>query len=248
MALFRCPDCRVIMRLGEHQRGEVLPCPECGAKVRIPRPRQPDPRPRLDQLPRFPAPAAQPPSGRGQPSLGQGFPTVPQRGETPPGDDPPIQDVIEVADEDVGAGEEILEVVPVEESGGRQERDWRAAPPPRRQEEPAEVIQAEADPDDRPRRRRKKRRQPLTYPAVEEPGGGGGPSIGFLEDLFTSTNFVVLLVFAFCCTPLAVPIGLLGCLFTQDSDARRNALTVLLLGIAWALVATLLNMAATQGR
>jgi hypothetical protein len=158
-------------------------------------------------------------------------------------------DVIEVADEDVGDGEEILEVVPVEESDKRQERDWRAAPPPRRPEEPAEILEAEPDdPDDRPRRRREKRRQPLTYPAVEESGGGGGPSIGFLEDLFTSTNFVVLLVFAFCCTPLAVPIGLLGCLFTQDSDARRNALTVLLLGIAWALIATLLNVAATQGR
>jgi hypothetical protein len=231
MALFRCPDCRVIMRLDDHQRGDVLPCPECGAKVRIPRPKQENPQPPGDPLPWLSAPAPAPP---------------------PPAEDPPILDVIEVADEDVGDEEEILEVVPVEEAEGRQERDWRAAPPPRRHEEPVEVVEVEPDrptgPDDRPRRRKKKRRQSLTYPAVQDRGGGGGLSIGFLEDLFTSTNFVVLLIFAFCCTPLAVPIGLLGCLFTREPDARRNALTVLLLGIAWAVFATVLNLAITKGR
>jgi hypothetical protein len=47
---------------------------------------------------------------------------------------------------------------------------------------------------------------------------------------FFNTNIVILIVFSFCCSPIAFILGIVGLITCTDPVAKRNALVVTILG------------------
>jgi len=45
-----------------------------------------------------------------------------------------------------------------------------------------------------------------------------------------NTNIVILIVFSFCCSPIAFILGIVGLITCTDPVAKRNALVVTILG------------------
>jgi hypothetical protein len=47
---------------------------------------------------------------------------------------------------------------------------------------------------------------------------------------FFNSNIVILIIFSFCCGPLAFILGIVGLITCTDPVAKRNALVVTILG------------------
>lgn len=72
------------------------------------------------------------------------------------------------------------------------------------------------DDDDRPRRR--------------------PPEMGWLDQQFTNTNIVILILFSLCCGQIALIFGILGVLMCKNKTARTNATIVLVIsGVSFCL-------------
>ncbi len=82
----------------------------------------------------------------------------------------------------------------------------------------------EDDYDDEPRPRRRRRRRQLNW----------------MDQQFTSTPLVLLIMFPICCGMFAIVFGILGVCLCQDPKARRNAIMVLAISAVWIVVATMI--------
>jgi hypothetical protein len=51
-----------------------------------------------------------------------------------------------------------------------------------------------------------------------------------MDGFFTNTNIVVLVLFALCCNGIALILGIVGLITCTDEVAKRNALTVTIIG------------------
>jgi hypothetical protein len=56
-----------------------------------------------------------------------------------------------------------------------------------------------------------------------------------------NTNIVILIVFSFCCSPIAFILGIVGLITCTDPVAKRNALVVTILGALFGGAAAVLQ-------
>src|SRR5438309_358701 len=67
---------------------------------------------------------------------------------------------------------------------------------------------------------------------------------GGLDGMFANTNIVILIIFSFCCSPIAFILGIIGLITCTDPLAKRNALIVTILGAVFGGAATVIQLAA----
>jgi hypothetical protein len=47
-----------------------------------------------------------------------------------------------------------------------------------------------------------------------------------LDGMFANTHIIVLVIFAFCCNPISLILGVVGLLVCKDPGAKQNAMIV----------------------
>jgi hypothetical protein len=63
-----------------------------------------------------------------------------------------------------------------------------------------------------------------------------------LDGTFADTNIIILVIFSFCCSPIAFVLGIIGLITCTDPLAKRNALIVTILGAIFGGAATVVNL------
>ena len=66
---------------------------------------------------------------------------------------------------------------------------------------------------------------------------GGRP--GGLDGMFANTHIIFLILFAFCCNPVALILGIVGMLTCTDPRAKQNALVVTIISAIVAFSGTM---------
>jgi hypothetical protein len=105
--------------------------------------------------------------------------------------------------------------------------------PPHR---PQDRAEGDWDEDERlPRKRRKKKkRKKSVY-------DGTRTEKTWLERQFTETAPLMLFLFPLCCGLIAVWFGMIGMVACRDADARRNALSLLIISVVWIVVVNVIG-------
>lgn len=218
-----CPECRTLLMVDSAFAGIKGMCPKCRSVLMVPEEEAPAP-------PAFPLDLTLPPPGSPPPPEPEvedpGYEVV---DEPPPvtkleaitdvdeiklveiEDEPEEIETLELSEEDLPFVEPVAKPVPQKISPPEE------MPIPKRGKE-QEIV--------RDRRRRKRRIPPIYHEPGENSWFNFGISIGFLESAFSDTNFVILILFGFLCSPCAFPLSILAIFCTQDSTAKRNALIV----------------------
>src|SRR5690242_2863796 len=59
-----------------------------------------------------------------------------------------------------------------------------------------------------------------------------------LDGMFANTSMPVLIIFAFCCSGIALILGIVGLIVCTDAKAKQNALTVTVIAAVVAVLGT----------
>lgn len=263
-----CPQCRARWKLDDSAAGTRGHCPRCRCVLDVPRGTESGvpaavPSPMLSERPLAKIPV-QCPQCRTTWNVDSGYAgitamcprcrcvlKVPEAERPAPvePDDPGYEVVEEPA-----KGQELesieTDLVPLEDEPELLEED---VPEVEAADEPDERLTTRPRGEVRPRRRpheeeserppRRKQRRPLRIPyRQEEEPRSRGISVGFLEDMFAGTHLAALVLLGLCCWVVALPLGIVGLICTQDPQARRNALIMTLVASIWLFIAILVNL------
>jgi hypothetical protein len=67
--------------------------------------------------------------------------------------------------------------------------------------------------------------------AIDDLDGPSRPTgSGPLDGMFANTNIIVLVIFAFCCSTLALILSIIAFLTAKDPKAKNNAMIVMIVG------------------
>jgi hypothetical protein len=66
----------------------------------------------------------------------------------------------------------------------------------------------------------------------------GGRQLSGLDGMFANTNMILLILFCFCCNPVAIILGIIGWIVCTDPKAKQNAMIVTIVSVVLAVLGT----------